>query len=317
MTDMPSSSPFQVLPWNIVSTIIDHAVTEDNQVAIVMLMASKQKSPYLEYLSICRIWRNLILERIWKKYLLNISTEYNDAFVIDPIWREGCAPPHNQAALVRDVEIQVPFSSIITGSAYTLLAKSKHGLTVLPFAHRLSIILLNDMTDFEVNQAEVIKNVQSFIRLLNSLVPATNRVSVRISDTLRVRMQDEQALGVFLSTMYSASYHSALYLGKSGLASAYSIDNISELSTLSLTWGDNTSLLSKLLHSNAKSLQKLSITYTHLNGVSSLFRDQTGKGVEYPYMKHLTLWDRLGLVPVDLPCNANATPFKALTFLKL
>ncbi|KAJ1669127.1 hypothetical protein GGF38_002492 [Coemansia sp. RSA 25] len=312
-----SPSPFQLLPWNIVNSIINHTITEECQVSIVIRVVSKQKSPYSEYLSICRIWRHLVLERIWKKYFLNISAEFGDVFTNNPRWREGCVPPPNQAALVRDVEIQVPFAGILTGSAYNLLEKSQYGSVVLPFAHRLVINLLDTMGDFEVDEAEAIANALSFIRLLRSLAPATNQVNVRLSDMLRVRMQDEQALGVFLSSLYGVSRQSTLHLSQSGFASACFIDSVSELSTLSLRWGDNTLLLSKLMHKNAKSLQKLSITYAHLNAVTSLFCDEQGRGIVYPSMKHLTLSDRSGLVPADLPCAANVAPFKNLESLKL
>ncbi|KAJ2741296.1 hypothetical protein GGI20_005285 [Coemansia sp. BCRC 34301] len=310
-------SPFQTLPWNIVNTIINHTITEECQISIVIRMLNKQKSPYAEYLSICRIWRQLILERMWKKYYLNISAEFNDVFSSSPAWRENCVPPPNQEALVRDVEIQVPFSSILTGSASSLLAKSKYNSVVLPFAHRLTINILNNMTDFEGDQAEAITNVFGFIKLVGSLAPATNQVRVGLSDSLRVRMQDEPALGALLSSVYGVSHHSALSLSKGGFESACILNSISELSSLSLTWSGNALLHSKLVHKNAKSLEKLSINYAHLNTVTSLFCDELGRGVVYPYMKQLTLSDRLGLVPAVLPCTANVAPFKSLTSLKL
>ncbi|KAJ2012190.1 hypothetical protein IWW57_006388, partial [Coemansia sp. S610] len=71
-------SPFQTLPWNIVNTIIKHTITEECQVEIVFRKINKQRCPYDELLSICHIWRQLVLERLWKKYLLNVSTVYNE-----------------------------------------------------------------------------------------------------------------------------------------------------------------------------------------------------------------------------------------------
>ncbi|KAJ2255447.1 hypothetical protein GGI13_001613 [Coemansia sp. RSA 455] len=173
------------------------------------------------------------------------------------------------------------------------------------------------MADFEVEQSDATANALRFIQLLGSLTPAINQVRVSLADNIRVRSQDEQALSMFLSSLYGVSQNSTLHLSKSGFATAHFLDSITELSSLSLCWGDNTLLHAKLMHKSSKTLQKLSISYAHLNAVTTLFSDEQGKGVVYPNMQFLILADRCGLIPPDLPCTKHIAPFPNLISLKL
>ncbi|KAJ2341255.1 hypothetical protein GGH92_005894, partial [Coemansia sp. RSA 2673] len=267
-----------------------------------------------ESLSVCSTWRQAALESLWKTLQLSINEENNDIFIVNPEWAKQFLLPENAESLIRQLKIHVSISSIISGTAYKLLASYMGNAVSLPLVNKILIMINNNPIEREYVEDVAFSNAIEFAKKLNSLTTKeTTETELKYNGTSESMSElEEMSLGVLLNKLYSKTRHPILYLNTLKLGFAPTIDQIPQLSTICTRLGGELDLHASLVHRCANTLQYLDVD---MHNAMALLYDAHENAVVYPNMRQLMVANSMSNVTVNRVPTTSIAPFPNLFML--
>ncbi|KAJ2054228.1 hypothetical protein H4S04_000163, partial [Coemansia sp. S16] len=159
-------SPAQAPPSDVLRLVMQHLLKGSklrNGITV------ERKDVIKELLYVCSEWRQGALEYMWRTLSLTIDDMAGMIYVNNPSFAEEFMLPANASEIVRELNITVSMSSIVSGKAYKLLSGFMGAATTLPLACKLFIMIMEYSLDPDFVRKSAIDNALEFAYLLQSI----------------------------------------------------------------------------------------------------------------------------------------------------
>ncbi|KAJ2890274.1 hypothetical protein IWW38_004227, partial [Coemansia aciculifera] len=125
-----------------------------------------------EMLYVCSAWRQAALEYMWRELNIDIDAKNDSIHIFNPSFAKHFRLPNNIADTARELNISVPISSILSGSAFKLLSEYMQGAGQLPLVRRMLIMFNDYSADHKYSKDVAVENTLAFAQLLQSMTLA-------------------------------------------------------------------------------------------------------------------------------------------------
>ncbi|KAJ1916092.1 hypothetical protein LPJ71_002003 [Coemansia sp. S17] len=261
-------------------------------------------------LYVCSTWRHETLEFMWRELNIAINENDNMIHIFNPSFAKNFMLPGNAASIVRELNISVSLSSILSGNAYRLLSEFMGNTTSLPLVRKLLVLIVDSPVGHGCTKDVGIGNTLEFAQLLRSIT-RVSLASTEIKYTGEYSLMSVLFEGIFgqLSNVLCSNVkYSKIDLDRIKFRYSKTIDDIPMLTSLDLQFSRGPDLRTKLLHKCAHMLQDLRIGSGNPRGI---IYDNNNNAVTYPNLQHLQINDR-EFRPNDRELAPNIVPFPSL-----
>ncbi|KAJ2352027.1 hypothetical protein GGH92_001496, partial [Coemansia sp. RSA 2673] len=193
-------SPAQAPPSDVLRLVMQHLLKGSklrNGITV------ERKDVIKELLYVCSEWRQGALEYMWRTLSLTIDDMAGMIYVNNPSFAEEFMLPANASEIVRELNITVSMSSIVSGKAYKLLSGFMGAATTLPLACKLFIMIMEYSLDPDFVRKSAIDNALEFAYLLQSitLTPAMSTEVKYIGSSFSISEHIEDIFGMFVNRL--------------------------------------------------------------------------------------------------------------------
>ncbi|KAJ1908823.1 hypothetical protein LPJ71_003772, partial [Coemansia sp. S17] len=164
-------SPAQRLPFNVVQSILKYTAP---QPLIVCDLILGELYTVKQLLSVCSIWRQVALERLWKMVYLSIDDEMNTVYIENPNWAKKFKLPFNAETIVRGLNIRVSMSGIVSGVAHQLLSEYMEDVANSLHVRNLNIMIADYPIRPGYTKSGAISNALEFAKFVKSMAREEN-----------------------------------------------------------------------------------------------------------------------------------------------
>ncbi|KAJ2340515.1 hypothetical protein GGH91_004143 [Coemansia sp. RSA 2671] len=293
---MSLTSQFQLLPEHVLERICKYSmpIIEDNTgpspgIAMVRTDLFDSFGPH---------WRKVALEHYFKHFTLAFNSGTGEVNSTHPV-EDGFISIEQECHSLTAVKIHVALSTLLSGKAAYMLAKSKYSSLVFPSVKTMKIDINNFYWTAWKCYASSAASAPSLYQQLTTMFPGVQRVKLlKGAFQAPVDRAPKCEFEKFVLDLFAKfSGVSATFDLKSGLEDMWKVEDIystvTELAMFEKCYSEKTFVL---VHKCSPTLKKLEMHSYTGQDVLDVFTDASGKPVKYPRLTTLELSNGYGPV---------------------